>query len=304
MSESGLVIVDKPGGMTSHDVVALIRKLAGTRRVGHAGTLDPMATGVLVIGVEKATRLLGYLALSEKEYTATIRLGQSTVTDDAEGDFLASAAGASEAANDIDEGTLRAALASFIGEIMQVPPKISAIKVDGQRAYRLTRSGATPELSARPVTIRKLELLAGRPAGYGLADIDVAVTCSSGTYIRAIARDLGAALGTGGHLTVLRRTRVGPYAIDAAKTLDQLAEAFQVTPLAQAAAAAFCSLRLTADQARLVSHGVSLRAADPDQELAGAAPGEPVAAFAPDGSLTALVANQDGELRPLAVFVP
>jgi len=301
MTESGLVIVDKSGGMTSHDVVALIRKLAGTRRVGHAGTLDPMATGVLVIGVEKATRLLGYLALSEKEYTATIRLGQSTVTDDAEGEILAPTAGP---ASDLDEGTLRAALASFVGEIMQVPPKISAIKVDGQRAYHLTRSGAAPELSARPVTVSRLELLAFRPAGRGLADIDVAVTCSSGTYIRAIARDLGAGLGAGGHLTALRRTRVGPYTIDAAKTLAELAEAFQVTPLAQAAAAAFCSLRLTAEQARLVSHGVRLHAAGPDQELPVAAPDEPVAAFAPDGSLTALVVNQDGELRPLAVFAP
>jgi tRNA pseudouridine55 synthase len=304
MAESGLVIVDKSGGMTSHDVVALIRKLAGTRRVGHAGTLDPMATGVLVIGVEKATRLLGHLALSEKEYLATIRLGQSTVSDDAEGEILAPTAGPAGPPSDIDEGTLRTALASFVGEIMQVPPKISAIKVDGQRAYRLTRSGAAPELAARPVTISKLELLARRAAGQCLADVDVAVTCSSGTYVRAIARDLGAALGTGGNLTALRRTRVGPYVIDAAKTLDQLAVAFQVTPLAQAAAAAFSIVRLTAEQARLVSHGVRLHAVDHDHELRHARPDQPVAAFAPDGSLTALVVEQDGELRPLAVFAP
>jgi tRNA pseudouridine55 synthase len=178
-----------------------------------------------------------------------------------------------------------------------VPPKISGIKVNGQRAYRLTRSGAAPELSARPVTIHKLELLGWRRAGHGLADIDIAVTCSSGTYIRAIARDLGAALGTGGHLTVLRRTRVGPYGIDEAKTLDQLAAAFAVMPLAQAAAAAFDSLQLTADEARLVSHGVSIRAP-------GAAADERLAAFGPDGNLIALLVSQDGELRPLAVFAP
>jgi tRNA pseudouridine55 synthase len=297
MAESGLVIVAKSGGMTSHDVVARIRKLAGTRRVGHAGTLDPMATGVLVIGVEKATRLLGYLALSEKEYSATIRLGQSTVTDDAEGEPLPSAAGAAATVSRLDEGTLAAALAALSGEIMQEPPKVSAIKVNGQRAYRLTRSGAAPELKARPVTIHKLELLGWREAGHGLADIDIAVTCSSGTYIRAIARDLGTALGTGGHLTVLRRTRVGPYGIAAAKTLDQLAEAFAVMPLAQAAAAAFDTLRLSADEARLVSHGVSIRAP-------AAATDERMAAFGPDGNLIALLVSQDGELRPLAVFAP
>jgi len=297
MAESGLVIVAKSGGMTSHDVVARIRKLAGTRRVGHAGTLDPMATGVLVIGVEKATRLLGYLALSEKDYSATIRLGQSTVTDDAEGEPLPSADGAVAAVSRIDEQTLAAALAAFSGEIMQVPPRISAIKVNGQRAYRLTRSGAAPELTARPVTIHRLELLRRREAGPGLADIDIAVTCSSGTYIRAIARDLGAALGTGGHLTVLCRTRVGPYRVDAAKTLDQLAEAFTVMPLAQAAAAAFDTMQLTADEARLVSHGVSIR-------VPSAVPGERVAAVGPDGNLIALLVSQDGELRPLAVFAP
>jgi len=315
-AESGLVIVDKPGGMTSHDVVARIRKLAGTRRVGHAGTLDPMASGVLVIGVEKATRLLGHLALTEKEYAATIRIGQSTVTDDAEGEILPSAIDQSVPVSSIDEAALRAALATFIGEIMQVPPRISAIKVEGKRAYRLTRSGAAPELAARPVTIRSLDLLACRPAGQALADIDIAVTCSSGTYIRAIARDLGAALGTGGHLTALRRTRVGPYAVKAAKTLDQLGRAFELTPLAQAAAAAFGTVHLTAEEAKLVSHGVRLRdggrkpaggsgtVRGHDSPVGAAAPGVPVAAFAPDGSLTALLVSQEGELRPVAVFAP
>ncbi len=300
MIESGLVIVDKSGGMTSHDVVARIRRLTGTRRVGHAGTLDPMATGVLVIGVEKATRLLGHLALTDKEYAGTIRLGQSTVTDDADGEVLPPADGAAEDAAAITEQTLRSALGTFVGRISQVPPRISAIKVDGQRAYRLTRSGATPELVARPVTITRLDLLERRPAGDGMVDIDVAVSCSTGTYIRAIARDLGQALGTGGHLTALRRTRVGPYRVEDARTLDELAGKFEFIPLAQAAAAAFGHLRLTAEQARLVSHGVRLPAAEAGVGAADA----PIAAFGPDGSLTALLVQHGGEMRPLAVFVP
>ena len=321
MAESGLVIVDKSGGMTSHDVVARVRRLAGTRRVGHAGTLDPMATGVLVIGIEKATRLLGHLALTEKDYAATIRLGQSTVTDDAEGEVLPAADGAAPAGL-LDDQALRTALAGFTGEISQVPPRISAIKVDGQRAYRLTRSGAAVELAARPVTISRLDLLACRPGGPGLADIDVVVTCSSGTYIRAIARDLGAALGTGGHLTALRRTRVGPYVIGLARTLDHLAGDFEVTPLAQAAAAAFARLDLTAEEARQVSHGGRLAPvaaarivpsavgpgaasrAPGGQLVAERVAGPPVAAFGPAGDLIALLACKDGEMQPIAVFVP
>jgi len=307
VAESGLVIVDKPGGMTSHDVVARIRRLAGTRRVGHAGTLDPMATGVLVVGVEKATRLLGHLALTEKEYAATIRLGHSTDTDDADGDVLPPASPVRPVSG-VSEQKLRAALAGFEGEISQVPPQISAIKVSGQRAYRLSRSGAAPELSARPVTISRLDLLATRPAGDGLLDVDVAVTCSSGTYIRAIARDLGAVLGTGGHLVALRRRRVGPYLIGEARTLGQLAARFEYTPLAQAAAEAFGSVQLSADEARLVSHGARLPAAvlaghDTPAATARAADA-PVAAFAPDGTLTALLVSRGGELRSLAVFAP
>ena len=301
MAESGLVIVDKSGGMTSHDVVARIRRLAGTRRVGHAGTLDPMATGVLVIGVEKATRLLGYLTLTEKEYDGTIRLGQSTVTDDAEGEVLPPAEGLDADAAALSEAKLRSALGAFLGQINQVPPRISAVKVDGERAYRLTRSGAAPELAARPVTITRLDLLAIRVAGPRLLDMDVSVTCSSGTYIRAIARDLGAALGTGGHLTALRRTRVGPYGIARARTLDQLAENYEFTPLAEAAAAAFGCVHLNAEEARLVSHGGRLPAAAGESEVASPAP---VAAFDPDGNLTALLVREGDEMRPLAVFVP
>jgi tRNA pseudouridine55 synthase len=292
-SKDGLVIVDKPGGMTSHDVVARIRRLAGTRRVGHAGTLDPMATGVLVVGVEKATRLLGYLTLTEKQYDATIRLGQSTSTDDAEGEITFTAS-----AKDVSAEALAAAVTRLTGEIAQVPPAVSAIKVDGQRAYRLTRAGAAPELKPRPVTVYEFTVTAIRPAGDGdLLDVDATVRCSSGTYIRALARDLGTQFGTGGHLTRLRRTRVGGYGLEAAKTLEQLAERFEVMPLAQAAAVAFPRRDLSADEARRLAHGGRL------------APGShaetkdrPTAAYAPDGTLVALLAEQDGQARPLVVF--
>jgi tRNA pseudouridine55 synthase len=301
-SPSGLVIVDKPGGMTSHDVVACIRRLAGTRRVGHAGTLDPMATGVLVVGVEKATRLLGYLTLTEKEYAATIRLGQSTSTDDAEGEITSAAPAA-----DVSAETLAAEVNRLTGEIWQVPPAVSAVKVDGQRAYRLTRAGAAPELKPRPVTVYEFAITAVRRDG-DLMDVDATVRCSSGTYIRALARDLGAALGTGGHLTCLRRTRVGGYRIEMARTLEQLAEHFEIVPLAQAAAAAFPRRDLSADEARRLAHGgrLATQAAPTAQATptaqAAATADHPTAAFAPDGSLVALLAEQDGQARPLVVF--
>jgi tRNA pseudouridine55 synthase len=287
----GLVIVDKPAGLTSHDVVARIRRLAGTRRVGHAGTLDPMATGVLVIGLGKATRLLGHLTLSEKEYTATIRLGQATDTDDAEGQVVAEvpAAGVTDAA-------IAAAAAALTGEIQQVPPGFSAIKVGGKRAYRMARAGAAPELAARKVTVRELAIQAVRRPGPDVVDVDATVTCSSGTYIRALARDLGQALGVGGHLTALRRTRAGPYTAATARPLDQLAGSFEVIPLADAAASAFRRRDLNEDEARRVAHGARL----PLTEGGGG----PVAAFAPDGTLIALLADEQGEARPLAVFVP
>ncbi|MFY9778423.1 MAG: tRNA pseudouridine(55) synthase TruB, partial [Trebonia sp.] len=249
---SGLIIVDKPGGMTSHDVVARIRKLAGTRRVGHAGTLDPMATGVLVVGVEKATRLLGYLTLTEKEYAATIRLGQSTSTDDAEGEPTGGAA-----ASGISRAALDGGVARLTGEISQVPPGVSAIKVGGQRAYKLTRAGAAPDLAARRVTVYEFAVGEVRPCGDYL-DVDARIRCSSGTYIRALARDLGAALGTGGHLTALRRTAVGPYRLQQAHSLEDLSERMQLTPLPAAAAAAFPRLDLTADDARRLAHGVRI----------------------------------------------
>jgi tRNA pseudouridine55 synthase len=303
---SGLVIVDKPGGMTSHDVVARIRRLAGTRRVGHAGTLDPMATGVLVVGVEKATRLLGYLTLTEKQYDATIRLGQSTSTDDAEGEITGGAPAAY-----ISDQALAEAVTGLTGEIQQVPPAVSAIKVDGQRAYRLTRAGAAPELKPRPVTVYEFTVTAVRPAADGdLLDVDATVRCSSGTYIRALARDLGRQLGTGGHLTRLRRTRVGGYGLDTSRTLEQLAERFEVMPLAQAASAAFPRRDLSADEARRLTHGGRLAPAataakaakTPETQETQEAAGQPTAAYAPDGSLVALLAEQDGQARPLVVF--
>jgi tRNA pseudouridine55 synthase len=294
---SGLVIVDKPGGMTSHDVVARIRRLAGTRKVGHAGTLDPMATGVLVVGVEKATRLLGYLTLTEKEYAATVRLGQSTSTDDAEGEVTGGASAA-----DVSVETVAKAAAGLTGEIEQVPPAVSAIKVDGQRAYRLTRAGAAPELKARPVTVYEFTIT-GTSRDGDLLDVEATVRCSSGTYIRALARDLGAALGTGGHLTRLRRTRVGGYRIEDARTLEQLAGRFEVLPLAQAAAAAFPSRTLTADEARRLAHGGRLAAATPAAApVAAPVAAGPAAAYAPDGTLIALVTEEAGQARPLVVF--
>nr|WP_202512555.1 tRNA pseudouridine(55) synthase TruB [Streptomyces sp. SID3343] len=283
-----MVIVDKPAGLTSHDVVGRLRRIAGTRRVGHAGTLDPMATGVLVIGIEKATRLLGHLALTEKQYDGTIRLGQATVTDDAEGEVTDTTP-----AGHVSDERIAAGIAELTGPIMQVPSKVSAIKIDGKRSYSRVRDGEEFELAARPTTISVFDVLAIRREG-DLIDIDVSVTCSSGTYIRALARDLGAGLGVGGHLTALRRTRVGPYALDQARTLEQLEESFGVLPIAQAAAAAFPRREVTEDQARAVSHGGRLPADESDG---------PVGVFGPDGTFLALVENKQGVARPLAVFV-
>jgi tRNA pseudouridine55 synthase len=287
---SGLVIVDKPGGLTSHGVVSRLRRLAGTRRVGHAGTLDPMATGVLVIGVEKATRLLGHLALTEKEYTATIRLGQATVTDDAEGEVTETASAAGVTREAVDAG-----IAALTGPIQQVPSKVSAIKVGGVRSYTRVREGEEFELPARPVTVSSFTVQDLRAEGDTL-DLDVTVVCSSGTYIRALARDLGAGLGVGGHLTALRRTRVGPYALSAARTLPQLEETFAFLPIAEAAAAAFPRWDADADQSRLLAHGVRIT-------LPPLPPG-PNAVFDPGGRLLALVEEHAGQAKILAGFAP
>jgi tRNA pseudouridine55 synthase len=409
--------------MTSHDVVARIRRLAHTRRVGHAGTLDPMATGVLVIGIEKATRLLGHLMLTEKTYEATIRLGQSTTTDDAEGEPTGTAL---RPATEVTREALDQEIAKLTGEILQVPSSVSAIKVNGQRAYTLTRAGQAPELAARPVTIYEFRVTAIR-ARSGFLDVDATIRCSSGTYIRALARDLGKSLATGAHLTALRRTAVGPYTLAQAHPLKTLEDQGQdqkqsservppapeahatlqppegagagaaspspnrsvksrarpaplipdsranphalpgpdalggvpgtspeppvspVTPLAEAAAAAFPRLDLTEDEARRLAQGarlplpaswprgpqgsnrpgpvapgtisggpvahrdnddpaLSATGPEPEDPASGIsarepAPGTPIAAFAPDGTLVALVSAERGQIRSLAVFV-
>ncbi|HEY8719451.1 tRNA pseudouridine(55) synthase TruB [Pengzhenrongella sp.] len=296
----GLVVVDKPAGWTSHDVVARMRRVAGTRKVGHAGTLDPMATGVLVLGIGRATKLLTYVVGADKEYVATIRLGVATTTDDAEGELLTCAdpSGVTRAAIDVG-------VAALTGRIEQVPSSVSAIKVDGQRAYARVRAGEEFALEARPVTVSRFDVHEVRavPDDAGpVLDVDVTVVCSSGTYIRALARDLGAALGVGGHLTALRRTRVGGYGIDGARTLAELEEipddvTLDVLPLAEAARATFPVRDLTPDETRDLSYGKRIDAGEP-----GAS--EPVAAIAPDGTLVALLTTSGPHARPVLVFAP
>lgn len=288
-SPDGLVVVDKPQGLTSHDVVARIRRLAETRKVGHAGTLDPMATGVLVVGVGRATRLLGHLAATDKRYEATIRLGQSTLTDDAEGEVVSQASAAA-----VSEQAVLAGIAALTGDLEQVPSSVSAIKVDGQRAYKRVREGEAVALPPRPVTVSRFDVVGRRRPTTELLDVDVVVECSTGTYIRALARDLGAALGTGGHLTALRRTRVGVFGIDQAHTLQSLAQTFSVVDLDAAVAAAFPRRDLLADEATAVSHGRPLPI--------GAETG-PTGVFGPDGQVLAVMSPAGGQLRVLVGFV-
>ena len=288
MSDDGLVVVDKPSGLTSHDVVARVRRLAGTRRVGHAGTLDPMATGVLVVGINRATRLLGHLTLTEKGYDATIRLGATTVTDDAEGEVVAT----SDASGVTDE-QVASGVAAVTGDLQQVPSAVSAVKIDGKRAYKRVREGEDVVLPPRPVLVRVFDVLATRRDG-PLVDVDVHVECSSGTYVRALARDLGSALGVGGHLTALRRTRVGPYGLGAARTLDALAEDLVVLPIAEAAREAFPARDVDAAEAVVVSHGGPLPASGAEG---------PVAVFGPDGTFLALLEDRGTTTKALAVFV-
>ena len=285
MVDPGLVVVDKAPGMTSHDVVARVRRLAGTRKVGHAGTLDPMATGVLVLGVDRATRLLGHLMLTEKSYDATIRLGVATTTDDAEGEVVST-----RTTDHVDADVVRTELARFVGDIEQVPTAVSAIKVDGKRAYARVRDGEQVELKARPVTIHELVV-----HGVSLPEVRISVRCSSGTYVRAIARDLGAALGVGGHLTALRRTAVGPFDLSVARTLEQLADDFSVLPIADAARSTFPAVDLDDEQAGHVRVGRGL-----DVTLADEGPH---AVFAPDGEFLALYEQRGQQARPVAVFV-
>jgi len=250
--QAGLVLVDKPEGWTSHDVVARIRRVANTRRVGHAGTLDPMATGLLVLGVESATKLLTFIVGADKTYEATIRLGASTITDDRESEFLEQAS--AEAIAQIDDESIRAAIANLTGNIEQVPSSVSAIKVDGVRAYAKVRGGDEVKLKARPVTVSRFEVIGEPRRVDGFIDLDVIIDCSSGTYIRALARDLGATLRIGGHLTALRRTRVGGYNIDQASKLPEVGDELQVIASVDAARA-FPVLELTAGQVIDLRHG-------------------------------------------------
>jgi tRNA pseudouridine55 synthase len=314
----GLLIVDKPGGLTSHDVVARLRRRAGTRRVGHAGTLDPMATGVLVVAVDRSTRLLGHLALTEKQYLATIRLGQATTTDDAEGEPVpfqdgtaAEAAAPGGAVLALTDEVLDAALRASTGPLQQVPSAVSAVKVAGRRAYDRVRAGETVELAARSVTVTRFDRTAPtrRSAladGTAVLDVDVVIDCSTGTYVRALARDLGRALGTGGHLTALRRTRVGPFDLAAATSLADLLDASRPLPLLPAAAAvrvAFPVRTVAAEQVGDLRHGRPLPATGRPEVVAAFAPGPGAGDGGPDdgadaaGEFLALVQDRDDRAR-------
>ncbi|HZK59165.1 MAG TPA: tRNA pseudouridine(55) synthase TruB [Cryobacterium sp.] len=292
---SGLILIDKPQGWTSHDAVARTRRLAGTRKVGHAGTLDPMATGLLILGINSSTRLLTYIVGLDKEYLATIRLGASTTTDDAEGEQLALAPAGAVAA--LTTEAIAAGIAALTGDIMQQPSAVSAIKVDGRRAYARVRAGEQVELAARPVTVSAFDLLSADQVD-GFLDLTVRVECSSGTYIRALARDLGAGLGVGGHLTSLRRTRIGPFALEAAQPLADLDVASALIGPADAATRLLGRLDLTEQQAIDLGHGKRIEV-DPENSQVGA-----VAAIAPDGRLVGLVEYRGSQAKSLVNFPP
>jgi len=289
----GVLVVDKPHGPTSHDVVAAVRRLAQTRKVGHAGTLDPMATGILILGIGRATRLLGYLAQGAKTYEATIRLGIGTVTDDAQGSVLET-----PGCTVSDRCTLDNAVAAFRGHISQVPSAVSAIKVDGRRSYELVRAGEEVVLKPRNVTVSNFEILDVRTDdvdGLPVVDIDVTVSCSAGTYIRALARDLGTALGTAGHLTALRRTQVGPWNLDDSRPLADLEpDSLPIIGLSEAAARAFPVIYLDEQDSERVRHGARVPW--------GAAPDGPLALLDPEGHVLALAEARDARLMPLAVL--
>ncbi|TFD63506.1 tRNA pseudouridine(55) synthase TruB [Cryobacterium ruanii] len=290
---SGLLLIDKAQGWTSHDAVARTRRLAGTRKVGHAGTLDPMATGLLVLGINSSTRLLTYVVGQGKEYLATIRLGQSTTTDDAEGDELTRATAERVAA--VTPAAVAAGIADLSGDISQQPSAVSAIKVDGKRAYARVRAGEDVQLPSRPVTVSEFALLSSTRRD-GFLDLEVRVECASGTYIRALARDLGAALGVGGHLTALRRTRIGPFRIENAATLEQVDVVADLISPADAATRLLPRLDLSAEQAVDLGHGKRIRI-EPDATRTG-----PVAAIAPDGRLVGLVEYRGDQAKSLLNF--
>ncbi|TFB72644.1 tRNA pseudouridine(55) synthase TruB [Cryobacterium glaciale] len=292
---SGLLLIDKAQGWTSHDAVARTRRLAGTRKVGHAGTLDPMATGLLVLGINSSTRLLTYVVGLDKEYLATIRLGQATTTDDAEGDCLTRATAETVAA--ITPAAIAAGISDLSGSIRQQPSAVSAIKVDGKRAYARVRAGEDVQLPSRPVTVSEFALLSSTLRD-GFLDLDVRVECASGTYIRALARDLGAALGVGGHLTALRRTRIGPFRIENAAMLEQVDVAADLISPADAATRLLPRLDLSDEQAIDLGHGKRIRV-EPDATRTG-----PVAAIAPGGRLVGLVEYRGDQAKSLLNFPP
>ncbi|OBF26950.1 tRNA pseudouridine(55) synthase TruB [Mycobacterium sp. ACS4331] len=288
--DPGVVVVDKPPGMTSHDVVGRCRRLFGTRKVGHAGTLDPMATGVLVIGIERATKILGLVAGSSKTYAATIRLGQTTSTDDAEGELLQEVSAAA-----VTDADIAGAVGQLRGDIEQVPSAVSAIKIGGKRAYQLAREGQSVELAARRVSIDRFDVLETR-RGADVVDVDVVVDCSSGTYIRALARDIGTALGVGGHLTALRRTRVGQFGLESARTLEELAESPRLSlTLDEACLLAFPRRDLEGREVEDVSHGRPL----PKAGIEGV-----YAAVAPDGRVMALLEDRGARTKSVVVVRP
>jgi tRNA pseudouridine55 synthase len=295
VTASGLIVVDKPGGMTSHDVVARVRRAVGTRKVGHAGTLDPMATGVLVVGVEKATRLLGHLALHDKRYLATVRLGVSTVSDDADGEVVTTSP--PELVRAVSDEQVLAAAARLVGLLEQRPSSVSAVKVAGRRAYERVRSGEDVQLEPRSVLVSRLDVVSIERSASHL-DVDVDVECSTGTYVRALARDMGADLGVGGHLTRLRRARVGPFEEAEAVSLDDLAARGEdvVMPLSAVAARCFPTWALDDAQARAVSFGQRIAWQGPRGE------GVVAALVAPSGDLCALGTDDDGMTRYSAVF--
>lgn len=301
MSSSGILLLDKPQGWTSHDAVARTRRLAGTRKVGHAGTLDPMATGLLVLGVESSTRLLTYVVGLDKEYLATIRLGAASTTDDAEGELIGEVPAAGATA--IDPAAIAAGIERLSGDIEQVPSSVSAIKVDGKRAYALVRAGEEVQLKSRAVTVSEFELL-GSTIVDGYLDLEVRVVCSSGTYIRALARDLGDDLGVGGHLTALRRTRIGPFSVTDAGELDSIDVATALIPPADAAARLFERLELSEQQAIDLGHGKRIAV---DAAQRGSTPTSALrSAIAPDGRLVGLVElrGADGGIGKSVVNFP
>jgi tRNA pseudouridine55 synthase len=290
VTSGGILLLDKPQGPTSHDLVSHTRRALGTRKVGHAGTLDPMATGLLILGVDSSTRLLTFLVGLDKEYTATIRLGQATDTDDAEGEIVASADSAQ--LSGVTDAAIVAGILRLTGEIAQVPSSFSAIKVDGVRSYDRARAGEAVELPPRVVTVSSFEVIETRRMPQAI-DLDIRVAVSSGTYVRALARDLGSALGVGGHLTALRRTRVGPFAIDEAVQADGDLAAALIEP-ARVAATLFPTTELDADATVALTQGKRIPV-----EVADA---PTVAALDPNGRLTGLIVVEQGVGRVLVNF--